>query len=281
MRIDAHQHVWSLARGDYGWLTPALGVIHRDFGIADLRPLLAAGRIDRTILVQAAATEAETLHMLAVAAAHPDVVAGVVGWVDFDADDAEARIAAMAARPGLVGLRPMIQDIPDPDWMLSDRVGRALDAMARHGLVFDALVKPPHLANLVRILDEHPALSVVLDHLGKPDVAGDGFAPWAAAIDRLAAAPNLVAKLSGVVTEAAPGRLDAVPRYLAHAIRAFGAERLMFGSDWPVVLLASDYAAWLAMAEAAIADLDPAARAAVMGGTAARTYLAEGRQSRC
>lgn len=281
MRIDAHQHVWTLARGDYGWLTPDFGPIHRDFGLADLKPHLAAGRIDRTILVQAAPTEEETAFMLEVAAADP-VVAGVVGWVDFDAPDVADRIARAAENPFLVGLRPMIQDIADPYWMLAPHVGRALDAMARENLVFDALAKPVHLSPLATLLADHPDLTTVLDHLGKPAIAdGEGaFAPWAAAIDRLAGFPHLVAKLSGVLTEAAPGRHAEAGRYLDHALAAFGPDRLLFGSDWPVLTLAAGYADWLAMAEAALAGLAPAAREAVMGGNAARIYLGKGR-GRC
>ena len=280
-RVDAHQHFWRLSRGDYGWLTPELGPIHRDFGLADLKPHLAAGRIDRTILVQAAPTEAETVFMLEVAAADP-VVAGVVGWVDFDAPDVVDRIARFAENPLLVGLRPMIQDIPDPRWMLAPHVGRALDAMERENLVFDALVKPVHLAPLATLIADHPGLTTVLDHLGKPAIA-DGesaFAPWAAAIDRLTGFPLLGAKLSGVLTEPAPGRHGEAPRYLAHALAAFGPDRLLFGSDWPVLTLAAGYADWLAMAEATLAGLAPAERQAFMGGNAARVYLGKGR-GRC
>ena len=146
MRIDAHHHLWTLARGDYGWLTPALAPIYRDFGLADLAPHLAAAGIEGTILVQAAATEAETMFLLDVAD-NTELVRGVVGWTDFNATDGVARIDALAARNLLVGLRPMVQDIADDDWLLGPALTLPLAAMARAGLVFDALVLPRHCRN--------------------------------------------------------------------------------------------------------------------------------------
>jgi len=272
MRIDAHQHFWQLARGDYGWLTADLAPIHRDFGPADLAPLLRAANIDRSILVQAAPTMAETDFLLGIAAVSQSV-AGVVGWTDFDAPDAAAQVAEMARNRLLVGLRPMIQDIADPDWMLSPAVNRALAAMQASGLVFDALVKPVHLAPLLTLARRHPGLSMVIDHCAKPDIAGGGFDDWAAGLAPLAALPNLRIKLSGLLTEAARDKPETVLPYIAHALALFGPERAMFGSDWPVLLLAAEYADWVAMAEAALADLPIAAQARVMGGTAAEFYL--------
>ncbi len=273
MRIDAHQHFWKLSRGDYGWLTPELAPIHRDFGPADLKPLLAATRIDRTILVQAAPTEAETAYLLEIARAEP-MVAGVVGWADFDAPDIEMRIAALAEEPLLVGLRPMIQDIADPGWMLSAGVDRALRAMHRHGLVFDALVKPVHLENLLILARRHPELPIVIDHLAKPAIATNGFAPWADGMAQFAALPNVLVKLSGLMTEAGSAKADAIPAYLHTALKNFGAHRAIFGSDWPVLNLSGHYVEWIALVENAIADLPAADRAAIMGGNAARLYLA-------
>ncbi len=204
MRIDAHHHLWTLARGDYGWLTPDLAPLYRDFQFSDLAPHLSAARIEGTILVQAAPTEAETMFLLDIAE-RAEVVRGVVGWTDFDATDGVARIDALAAQELLVGLRPMVQDIPDDDWLLGPGLAPLLTAMARNGLVFDALVKPRHLPRLLRVVGGHPDLRFVLDHCAKPSLATGDIATWRRDIARLAEHPNIVCKLSGLTTEAAPG----------------------------------------------------------------------------
>ena len=205
MRIDAHQHFWRMDRGDYGWLTPKdHPKIARDFSPAELAPLLAAGRIDKTVLVQAAPTEAETQFLLELAAATP-FVAGVVGWVDFEAPDAAARIARLSANSRLVGLRPMIQDIADVEWMLRPELAPALDAMQRGDLCFDALVKPRHLPALAEFLDRYPDLAVVIDHGAKPDIAGSGLDMWATYIRHIAKSSKAFCKLSGLASEAGPG----------------------------------------------------------------------------
>ncbi len=248
-RIDAHQHYWRLARGDYGWLTPKLAPIYRDFGPADLAPHLDAFGITHTVLVQAAPTEAETHFMLDLATATPSV-AGVVGWVDMEATDAAARIAHITQRPKLVGLRPMIHDIADPRWMLSPALKPAYAAIEANRLVFDALVRPVHLQPLKVLVEHHPGLTVVIDHGAKPDISrwapGDyDFADWAERMHQLGAHPNVACKTSGLVTEARP---DWTPRdlfpHLDTLLDAFGPERLLFGSDWPVVNLAGGYERW-------------------------------------
>ncbi|HTC79068.1 MAG TPA: amidohydrolase family protein, partial [Terriglobales bacterium] len=203
MRIDAHHHLWTLARGDYGWLTPDLAPIYRDFCLSDLAPHLSAADIEGTILVQAAPTEAETMFLLDIAE-NADLVLGVVGWTDFDTADSLARIEALAGRKLLVGLRPMVQDIADDDWLLRPALAPLLAAMARNGLVFDALVLPRHLPRLLRVIDSHPDLKFVLDHCGKPQLATGEIAIWQRDIALLAEHPNMVCKLSGLVTEAAP-----------------------------------------------------------------------------
>ena len=173
-RVDAHQHFWRLDRADYGWLTPAQAPIYRDFEPADLAPLLARAGIDATVLVQAAPTVAETRFLLELAAATP-AVAGVVGWAPLAAPNAPDVVAELARAPHLKGLRPMIHDIPDVDWMLGPALAPGLRAIAASDLVFDALVRPPHLPNLRRLLDRHPDLRVVIDHGAKPEI-GEGRA---------------------------------------------------------------------------------------------------------
>ncbi|HTO61432.1 MAG TPA: amidohydrolase family protein [Bradyrhizobium sp.] len=275
MRIDAHHHLWTLTRGDYGWLTPSLVPIYRDFTLSDFAPHLSAGRIDGTILVQAAATEAETLFMLDIAE-RADVVRGVVGWIDFDAADGVARIEAMAARPLLVGLRPMVQDIPDDDWLLRPALVPMLRAMAGHGLVFDALALPRHLPRLLRVVDRHGELQFVLDHCAKPHLKTGDIAVWRRDIAELAARENIVCKLSGLVTEAGPDwQLAQLRPAVDHVLNCFGPRRLLWGSDWPVLNLAGDYERWLEASETLLADLSPDEKAAIFGGNAARIYLSK------
>jgi L-fuconolactonase len=273
MQIDAHHHLWSLARGDYGWLTPELTPLYRDFALPDLMPHLAAAGIEGTILVQAAPTEAETRYLLEIANS-AEVVRGVVGWTDFDAADAVARIDALCAQQLLVGLRPMVQDIADDDWLLRPALAPLLAAMARGGLVFDALVKPRHLKNLLQIVDRHSDLTFVLDHCGKPALARGETASWQGDIARLAERPNVVCKLSGLVTEAKPDWQTAdLRRTVDHVLACFSPQRLLWGSDWPVVNLAGGYAPWIAATEMLLADLSRCEKADIRGGTAARVYL--------
>jgi L-fuconolactonase len=276
-RVDAHQHYWRIARGDYGWLTPALRPIYRDFGPEDLRPHLERAGITRTVLVQAAPTEAETRHLLDVAGQTPGVAA-VVGWVDLAAPDAPGRLAALAGDARLRGIRPMIHDIADDDWMLGDALAPALRALPELGLTFDALVRPRHLGRLRRLLERHPRLRVVIDHGAKPDIAGWGadrtrYAAWAEAMAGLARDTGARCKLSGLITEAAPGwRAADLRPYVDHLLACFGPERLMWGSDWPVVILGGGYDAWWDASQGLLAGLAGDARAAVLGGTAAACY---------
>ena len=275
MRIDAHQHFWSLARGDYGWLTPALGVIHRDFGPADLAPLLTEHGIERTILVQAAPTKAETAYLLDIAAKTP-FVAGVVGWADCDASDVAERIAALAADPLLVGLRPMVQDIADDGWLARPELALAFEAMTATGLVFDALLKPRHIPAMLTMLERHPDLACVIDHAAKPDLVSGDLTVWRDGVSALAKHPGLTCKLSGLVTEAGPDwTLETLRPVVAHLLATFGPERLIFGSDWPVVTLRASYAQWIDAAETLLCDLTATQRDDVFGGNAAKLYLSQ------
>ncbi len=272
MRIDAHQHFWSLARGDYGWLTADLDPIYRDFLPDDLAPMLKAAGIDGTILVQAAPTVAETRFMLSLADATP-FVKGVVGWVDFEAPTAAWQIADLAAHPALVGLRPMIQDIADPEWMLGDALTPAFDALQANGLTFDALTLPHHLPVLRRLLRRHPAMRVVIDHGSKPIIRDHVMEGWGEEMRALAEETSAFCKLSGLVTEAAPDwSPDDLQPYVRHLLQTFGPNRLIWGSDWPVCTLASTYERWLETTDALLHDLTPEQKAAVMGENAARAY---------
>jgi L-fuconolactonase len=233
---------------------------------------LARHRIDGTVLVQAAPTVAETEYLLRLADAAP-FVKGVVGWVDFAGESALSVIERLAENPKLKGFRPMIQDIADDDWMLRPAQRFGFDALAERGLAFDALVKPRHLKNLLRLAERHPRLRIAVDHGAKPAIRDGAFGDWARDIAGLAANTEALCKLSGLATEAGPNwsARDLRP-YVEHLLDIFGPSRLMFGSDWPVVLLAATYDRWLETAEALTAAFDPAARAAIFGGTAARFY---------
>jgi L-fuconolactonase len=275
-KIDAHQHFWRLADRKGGWPPPQLTAIHRDFEPGDLHPLLREHGIDATVLVQSLPVEADTRYMLGQADRFP-FIAAVVGWTDLKAPDAPRRIAALAAHERLRGLRPMLQDLDDERWIDDPALGPAVDAMLRHGLAFDALVLPRHLPSLLAFARRHPDLPVVIDHIAKPDIASGASAGWRDDIARLAALPRVHCKLSGLVTEA--GRDWTVERlrpYAAHVLEAFGAQRVLWGSDWPVLDLAADYGRWLAASEELLAHLDEADRRAVFGGNARSFYRIAG-----
>lgn len=272
IRIDAHQHFWSPARGDYGWLTPDLAPLYRDIGPADLEPHLRRHAIDATVLVQAAPTVAETRYLLELADRH-DFIRGVVGWADLAAPDAVAAIDALAAHPKLRGLRPMLQDLPDDEWIATAPIAAALARIAARGLAFDALVQPRHLAALHRRLQAHPELPVVVDHAAKPEIADGRYRAWRHGLAALAALPGVHCKLSGLLTEARPAGDAAVLRpYVETVLELFGPERVIWGSDWPVLNLASSYDGWVAITDELLRELEPAQRADVLGGNAQRFY---------
>jgi len=268
-RLDAHCHFWRLDRGDYGWLQgpdPSLDAIRRDFLPAD-HP--AAGPV---IAVQAAPTLEETDFLLSLARREAQIL-GVVGWVDLAASTAVADLAARAAGPEFLGVRPMLQDIAATDWLLTKPQGEALEALTRLQLTFDALVTQRHLPVLERFAAQNPDLPIVIDHAAKPQ-PGDRSA-WEAGMRRLAG-QGLHCKLSGLLTELSPDELRdplaALRPLVAQLLDWFGAERLIWGSDWPVLNLAASYAEWLALTEELLTDLSPDERAAVMGGNAMRFY---------
>lgn len=270
MIIDAHQHFWQLARGDYGWLTPELGPLYRDFMPDDLVPLIAQSNVAGTVLVQAAPTVAETKFLLEIADT-TSFVLGVVGWTDLTAPTAAKDIARLAQHPKLVGLRPMIQDIADDDWMLRADLTPAFDAMIDADLTFDALVLPRHLSRLHKLLSRHPNLRTVIDHGAKPDISGGQFEGWAKDIALLAEETNASCKLSGLLTEAANdwSTSDLAP-YVALLFDHFGAQRLIWGSDWPVLTIAANYGTWIEVASSLISG--KLAREAIFGSNAVAAY---------
>ncbi len=275
--VDAHHHFWHPARGDYGWMPQDDPVLSRPYGPADLAPGLAKTGVAQTVLVQAAPTTEETEYLLGIADATPHV-AGVVGWIDFE-DPTQARtLERLAQHPKFKGVRPMIQDLPDDDWMLRDDVQWAYAALVDLDLTFDCLGFPRHMPNFRRLLDRYPDLRAVLDHCLKPQLRAhthEAHAEWCEGMSNLAQTQAFL-KLSGLVTEAdTDWSAEALRPYTDHALSVFGAERTMWGSDWPVLRLRAEYENWHALAHTLTDHLDAAAKHAIFGATATRFYRLE------
>ncbi len=274
MRIDSHQHYWKLSRGDYGWLTPDMGVLYRDYLPSDLEPILERHSIDKTVLVQAAPTVAETDFMLALAAEH-DSIGGVVGWLDMGNPGFPRLFEQYRQKPAFVGIRPMLHDLSDDAWVAQPLVLENLKLLAAHDFPFDFLVRPQHLPHVLHVLEQVPNLRAVIDHIAKPLIEDQVFEPWGAHISAIARHDSVYCKLSGMVTEAdhANWTPDDLKSYVDHAVACFGTERVMFGSDWPVCTLAASYDAVIGSLEEILApQLDAASLAQVFGGNAARFY---------
>ncbi|MET8547303.1 amidohydrolase family protein [Micromonospora zamorensis] len=277
MIIDAHHHLWT---ADYPWLAaPGLESIRRDYTIADLVPRLDAASVTATVLVEAGRCDAaETAEFLALAAATPRI-AGVVGWASLTDPALPATLAGYRCLPGaakLVGIRDQVQAVADPGHLARPDVRAALAAIGAAGLTFDLVVHLGQLPACTEAARATPGATFVLDHLGKPRIDADGLAGWRAAVRDLAACDNVVAKLSGLLTEAGTGwRVADIRPYVDTALELFGPQRLMAGSDWPVCDLVASYAeAWTAL-DACLGELSPDERTAVLAGTATRTYALE------
>lgn len=277
--IDAHLHLWQIGRHDCIWPTPELAAIYRDFGMEDLLPQAQAAGITGAVLVQTQQSDADTDYLLAIAQ-ESDFIKAVVGWVDLASPGAPARIARLAQHPKLRGLRPMLQGLPADDWILRAELEPALAAMKEHQLSLDALVYTRHLPHLEVFAKRHPDLAIVIDHGAKPAIiAHDRPADdWLSAIAQIARQPNVYCKLSGLVTEAGKpqGEAELLP-YISHLLSAFGAGRLMWGSDWPVIRLApnkslSSYKNWLNLAHHALTGCKMSDIESVFIGTSLRFY---------
>ncbi|MEV0523739.1 amidohydrolase family protein [Streptomyces sp. NPDC050439] len=275
--VDAHHHVWDLSVRDQEWITgDALAPIRRNFSLTDLLPAARAAGVTATVLVQTVTVAEETPEFLALAAGS-DLVAGVVGWTDLTHPAVGDTLGGLRELPGgqhLVGIRHQVQGEPDPQWLLRPDVRRGLAAVGAAGLAYDLVVLPHQLPACVEAAREHPELTFVLDHLGKPPIASGALEPWAAAVRSLAALPNTVCKLSGLVTEADPKSwtVDGLRPYADTVLDAFGPDRLIFGSDWPVCTLAATYAEVADAARKLTDSLTESERAALFAGTAARVY---------
>lgn len=277
MIVDAHLHVWDLGRAAYAWMGPGMGDLHRTITIDEIAPALAARGVDAVVLVQSADERGDTDHLVEVASAHP-IVAGVVAWSPLDDPERLARdVEAFADDDRVVGIRNLVHERPAA-WFASDAVERGLAVLARHAVPLDVPTNGfAALGRVAEIAAAHPSLPIVIDHLGKPPVGGDAdaLAAWRSALAACAAHPNVVAKLSGLY--AASGALDgwtvdALRPVVDAALEVLGPDRLLHGSDWPIVRLAGgDDRAWEATQQL-LAPLASGERAAILGGTAARVY---------
>ncbi|KCZ54540.1 amidohydrolase family protein [Hyphomonas chukchiensis] len=271
-KLDCHMHIWRLQRGDYDWLTPDLESIYRDFGIEGVWDEAQACGVRQVILVQAAASAAETDFLLHVAETDRRV-AGVVGWVDFEADDAAEQITRRADNSDLLGVRPMIADLSDPLWILKEACAPALEALQGNGLVFDAHAHPDLVPVMTRLAARYPDLTIVLNHAGKPQIASSNLEAWRRDIDELARHENVSCKLSGLLTEAGARTDDAaIGEVVRHIGACFGPGRLLWGSDWPVLTMAGNYTGWAAQSERLVDQYYPGHAEAIFSGNAKRIY---------
>ncbi len=273
--VDAHHHYWHPARGDYGWMPPDNAVLSRPYTPADLSAALQATAVGKTVLVQAAPSVEESEYLLGIADATPHV-AKVVGWVNFEDASHSATLKRLSAHPKFAGVRPMIQDLPDDNWMLRDDVQWAYKAIIKNDLTFDCLGFPQHLENFHTLLTRYPDMRAVIDHCMKPRLnehTDENFRTWSQGMSRLATDTNVCCKLSGLVTEAdTDWSYSALKPYTDHIISAFGAERIMWGSDWPVARLRCEYEDWFQLAMQLTSDQSEANRQQIFAGTATKFY---------
>ncbi len=273
--IDAHHHFWHPSRGDYGWMPADDPILSRQYSPSDLEADLEATGVTQSVLVQAAPSVAETEYLLGIADATPHV-AKVVGWIDFEDRTQLGTLKRLAKHPKFAGVRPMIQDLPDDDWMLRDDVQWAYEALVELDLTFDCLGFPRHLANFHTLLTRYPDMRAVIDHCMKPQFRTHSPASlkeWADGMSALASDTSACCKLSGIVTEADTDWSDDVLKpYTRHVLDVFGPDRVMWGSDWPVSRLRCSYTDWHAQAQRLTEKLGKSAQAEIFGGTAKRFY---------
>lgn len=272
MRIDSHQHFWDLSRSGYDWLTPDLEALYRNYQPKDLEPILQRERITGTVLVQASGTIEETHYLLSIAAQTPFVL-GVVGWVDLASPKAPEQLRQLKANSYLKGIRPMLQNIEQDDWILMDEVKPSLDEMTQLGLTFDALITSRHLEIIKEFTANNPKLKIVIDHAAKPNFCSDSFEVWASAMLALSKNENVYCKLSGLWTETSGDITDANIRpYVHHLANCFGSKKIMWGSDWPVLNMTGEYSAWLIQAQRLLGEMPTIEIEDCFGNTAEHFY---------
>ena len=271
--IDSHHHFWDLSRLDYSWMPPGPSVIRQNYLPPDLRPEIESAGIQRTVVVQAHQSLEEARFLLEIAES-TDFVAGVVAWVDVQSTNLSRDLDQLMRLDGLLGIRHQVEDDPDDDWLIRDETIRGLREIATRGLAYDMLVKQRHTKHVPIVAERVPDLRMVIDHIAKPLIANDIMEPWAEDISRIASIPGVYCKVSGMVTEAdhRTWTVDDLRPYVAHVRQQFGVDRLMFGSDWPVCLMAASYGKVLDAAIAALGPVNDEERAGFLGGNATTFY---------
>jgi len=249
-KVDSHQHFWQLSRGDYSWLTPELKVLYRDFLPEQLSPELTYSNVAQTVIVQAAESESETDFILLIAE-KTEFVTGVVGWIDMESSTAIKKLESLAQNSYFKGIRPMLQDIDDVDWILNTNFNPTFEFLATNKLTFDALIRDVHLSNIEILAKRHPKLKIVINHCAKPNLSKEPAELWKSQLANLSACRNVYIKLSGLLTEAPQGNVsqEVIQPYFEHVMSFFGVDRVMWGSDWPVIKLNGDYETWVEMTE--------------------------------
>ncbi|HUX71375.1 MAG TPA: amidohydrolase family protein [Cellulomonadaceae bacterium] len=274
--IDSHQHVWDPRCARYDWLTADLAPINRPIEFAELRPALREAGVDATVLVQSADNDDDTDLMLRTAEANPEIAA-IVAYVPLERPAVAAdRLAELRRNPRVVGVRNLIHDIPDPDWLLRPDVDEGLGVLEAAGVTFDLVaVLPRHLEHVATLSARHPGLKIVIDHLAKPPIGLDDTEPWWTLIERAAENPLVHAKVSGLYSATADTSawtVDAIRPFVMRALEVFGADRLMYGGDWPISVLAGGYRRVWQGLSAIVAELGSEERRSILGGTAERFY---------
>ena len=273
MKIDAHHHLWQFNERDYGWMSPDMGVLRRDFVVRDLEAVLSANGIAGCVTVQARQTIEETRWLLGLQR-QASMILGVVGWVPLAAPDVRRHLDEFASDPGLKGMRHVLHDEPDNFYMLRDDFNRGISLLREYGLVYDLLVFERHLPQTTEFVDRHPSQVFVLDHIAKPRIREGVLSPWRERMLELAKRENVYCKLSGLITEAdwSGWKYEDLEPYFDVVLKAFGPRRLMFGSDWPVILLAAPYATWVGAVSRKLETLSAGEQGRIWSATAAEAY---------
>ena len=272
MYVDSHQHFWKLSRGDYSWMTPDMKKLYKDFFPSDLEPLIKEKNISKTIIVQAADTVAETEFTLKLAEDH-EFVAGVVGWVDLESPKTKETIDKLCESKFLKGVRPMIHDIENDEWMLQDNLKENINYLATKNLTFDALVRPQHLKHLIKFVQKFDFLPIVIDHIAKPKILNSEIDEWKKDMQALSGYQNVFCKFSGILTEVGENYSKTqIEPYVDFILNLFSPNKIMWGSDWPVLTMAENYSNWFDLAMDCCNNFSESEKNMIFANTAKNFY---------
>ncbi|MAI66294.1 MAG: amidohydrolase [Phycisphaerae bacterium] len=272
-KVDTHQHFWQLSRGDYRWLTPDYGTLYQDFLPDNLTQQLSKNGISQTVLVQAAQTEEETQFLLELANKW-SFVGGVVGWIDLESPTALTRLEHFTKNTYFKGIRPWLKDIDDAGWILKDKFTPIFECMSENHLTFDALITDIHLSNIQILAERHPNLSIVINHCAKPDLSQKISVFWKSSLVNIGACANVCIKLSGLMTEAPKGKVstEVLKPCFDHIMEVFGPDRILWGSDWPVLTLNGDYESWVSLTNSLLREVSFEDASKILAGNARTFY---------